>query len=482
MHDLKPKHQSDSASNENNAELLKQANIARIIGLMQETDKTEDWLIEKIREKHILRRIDPGIGTYKILNACSVEFTSELLVILKAGEFIDFSKISPATRTYHWFYTDIVASSKDEVTTKDQARKIIVLNSLIAMTKTFQHRDSQCKILPTGDGAVIGFTDSPESPLTLATELHKLLQRYNESKKGDEKIGIKIGLESGPVYLFNDLNQNENVWGPGIIMARRAMDLGESMHIIATDNYANSVRNLKEEYRRFFVELAYFDTKHKEILIYNVVGEGFGNKKIPDDRSQPTGSSEDSAGKIPIKFVYEGIKVELGIANRKTWMTHHAITWNFINISKDPMDKLFYPIYGDVPRDFRNLNLKVTDSHGKKQELITLDVNEPKQKEFHFKLTKPVPPGKKGFAKIEWDWEEPRRYFYYTFASRCRSFRFSADIPRRVDVAQRVYRVSHGVKEKTHTTPATIKYTRNKVKVLWSAENIPAYDAYEFHW
>ena len=124
----------------------------------------------------------------------------------------------------------------------------------------------------------------------------------------------------------------------------------------------------------------------------------------------------------------------------------------------------------------------MTDSNGDELELITLDVNEPKQKEFHFHLRRPVSPGKSGFAKIEWDWEEPKRYFYYTFASRCRIFQFDVNLSKDVNVAQRVYRVSHGVKEKTYAAPAKIKYIGSKVKVLWSAQNIPAYDAYEFHW
>lgn len=467
---------------ENNDDLVKQANIAKIIGLMEEKDRTDDWLIEKIKEKHVLRRIDSTGGRYRILNSCPDQFISEMLSVLKAGEFIEFTKISPATRAYHWFFADIVASSQDEVATKDQARKIIVLNSLIAMTKTFLLKDSKRKILPTGDGVAIGFTESPESPLSLARELHKLLQRYNATKKEEEKIRIRIGLDSGPVYLFDDLNQNENVWGPGIIMARRAMDLGDAMHIIATDNYANSVRNLKEEYKKFFVELGYFDTKHKKILIYNVVGEGFGNKKIPSDPSRPSDSPEDPGGKIPFRFVYNNIKVELHVENQRTWMTHHVLTWNFTNISKDDMGSLSYSIDGDKPRPFRELNLMVTDQRGIEQELMTLDVNKPEHKEFHFKLNKLVPPGKQGFARIEYDWQEPNRYYYYSFASQCKNFQFLVTVPKGVDVTQRVYRVNYHTKEKTYAAPAKVRYRRNKAEVTWSAQNIPANDAYEFHW
>jgi hypothetical protein len=126
--------------------------------------------------------------------------------------------------------------------------------------------------------------------------------------------------------------------------------------------------------------------------------------------------------------------------------------------------------------------LKVTDSQGKRLEMITLNVNQPQEKKFRFELDREVPPGKSGFARIEWDWEEPKRYFYYTFASRCRHFQFLVTLPRAVNIAQRVYRVEHGVEEKTYSTPAKIRYGPNKLQMTWSAEDIPAYDGYEFHW
>ena len=52
-------------------------------------------------------------------------------------------------------------------------------------------------------------------------------------------------MDSRPVYVIKDLNGNENVWGPGIIMARRAMDLAEKMNILASARFANDLKMLK---------------------------------------------------------------------------------------------------------------------------------------------------------------------------------------------------------------------------------------------
>ena len=83
----------------------------------------------------------------------------------------------PLTTTYHWFFTDIVASSDPDVSTNEQARKIIALNKLIEEIEVFRQRDpSSTLILPTGDGMAIGFKDSAEKPMLLAIQLHKFLQ------------------------------------------------------------------------------------------------------------------------------------------------------------------------------------------------------------------------------------------------------------------------------------------------------------------
>ena len=134
----------------------------------------------------------------------------------------------------------------------------------------------------------IGFSDSPEKPLLLALELHKDLYRYNSQKKERDKLYLRIGLDSGPVYIIKDLNGKENVWGPGIIMARRVMDLARDMNIIASSKIANDIRTLRPEYKNIMHPIGDYSLKHGvKILVYNVHGEGFGNKKAPDVRQGP---------------------------------------------------------------------------------------------------------------------------------------------------------------------------------------------------
>ena len=74
----------------------------------------------------------------------------------------------------NFFFTDIVGLSDPRLSTKTQIKKIEMLNKLIKECIAFKttSKDSLL-VLPTGDGMVIGFFQSPELPLNLSIELHK---------------------------------------------------------------------------------------------------------------------------------------------------------------------------------------------------------------------------------------------------------------------------------------------------------------------
>jgi len=49
----------------------------------------------------------------------------------------------------------------------------------------------------------IGFSDSPEKAMLLVLEVHKDLFKYNSQKTEEkDRIYLRIGLDSGPVYLI----------------------------------------------------------------------------------------------------------------------------------------------------------------------------------------------------------------------------------------------------------------------------------------
>lgn len=183
----------------------------------------------------------------------------------------------------NFFFIDIVGLSDPSLSVKKQMQKINVLNELIGSCDVFITSKNKRVALPTGDGMVVGFLLNPELPLQLSIQFHRKLNDYNCNKSGDEKIGVRIGLSSGPVFILNDINDNKNLWGPGIVLARRIMDLGDNLHILIVDKLAEELISLSDEYKSIIKLVSDYEIKHGQtIKVYSAYSEDFGNSTVPE--------------------------------------------------------------------------------------------------------------------------------------------------------------------------------------------------------
>ena len=88
---------------------------------------------------------------------------------------------------------------------------------------------------------------------------------------------MRIGLHSGPVYIVSDILNNKNVWGPGIIIARRIMDIGDDGHILLSARIAEDLREISDQYKKIIRPL--YDrnrltTKHSQkLFLYSAYGK-----------------------------------------------------------------------------------------------------------------------------------------------------------------------------------------------------------------
>jgi len=189
----------------------------------------------------------------------------------------------------HFFFVDIVGLSDPSLSVKKQVQKINILNSQISSCHSFKKTPPEKKIiLPSGDGMAIGFLLDPELPLALSIELHKKMRAFNSARPLEYRIGIRIGLGSGPIFTVSDINGMQNVWGPGIILARRVMDAGDSYHILLEGNIAEKLIALKDEYREIITQISCdFEIKHgQKIKLYSACSQEFGNPEIPTRASK----------------------------------------------------------------------------------------------------------------------------------------------------------------------------------------------------
>jgi len=461
---------------------------AEILSLMEESHKTKEWIKKQIKKKSLKIPIKLSTNSFHILNLCPDDFLNHLLDSLKGLDIDDIGDINAFTKTFFWFFTDIVAGSNPTVPTKEQARKVIVLNELIARTETFINRDpNSTVILPTGDGMAIGFSDSPEYPLRLSIQLHKMLTEYNkEKRRKDEKVLLRIGIDIGPVYIIKDLNGQDNVWGPGIILTRRVMDLAGDQNIFCSSRFAEDVRVLSPEYKEIIHPIGDYSIKHGEQLnIFNIYGEGFGEKNTPRKKKiiQKSETFEQTL-KSKTAFLFNTIEINLDVLEPKTMLTHHTWKWNLVNISDSPKDEIFYYLDGDSPKDFADMNVRAYDEDGNEADILSLSENKPMHKEFSIKLKKPIKPRqRKRFVTLEYDWEEPERTYFYKVPTDCKLFTYKFTIPKGVDIRNRVLKVDAELGYKWNADPpATIKYMKDKTQITWQGKNLKAFDAYKFDW
>ena len=182
----------------------------------------------------------------------------------------------------NFFFIDIVGLSSPSLSVRKQIEKIEFLNNFIISSEIFRKNNDK-KILPTGDGMAIGFTSNPEAPLHLSMQLHAKLQKHNISQDDESSLYVRIGIASGPVFIVNDANNNQNIWGPGIIFARRVMDIGDNNHILIDGGLAQTLITLDDKYKEIIHYVGDYQIKHGQIIkLYSAYqGNYFGNKDIP---------------------------------------------------------------------------------------------------------------------------------------------------------------------------------------------------------
>jgi len=333
----------------------------------------------------------------------------------------------------HFFFVDIVGLSDPTMSTKTQIKKIEVLNQSIANCATYKSTPKELiLILPTGDGMLLGFLQGPELPLQLAMELQQKLAVYNKGKIPSETVQLRIGLHSGQVFIVNDIQGNKNVWGPGTILARRVMDFGDEGHILASARLAEDLRELSDEYKQILKPVHDFPLKHgTTMLLYSAYGKGFGNPKPPTKGAAQRSKIGEEYLKRSKTTLYPFIEVSLMIKDPKTMLVHHKRIYEIKNISDEPINNVIHGIASDVEKPTLNdLNVKVYDENNLDMKISSINLNAPTQKEFTTQFNRPILKNEDGrYYIIEYDVEEPERYFENAFLIDCKKLVLKMEYP-----------------------------------------------------
>jgi class 3 adenylate cyclase len=377
----------------------------------------------------------------------------------------------PARATHAtFFFVDIVGLSDPQMSTTLQVRKIEFLNNAIATSDAYRSapHDSTL-VLPTGDGMAIGFLQEPERPLLLAIELHEKLREYNKGKLPNETIQVRIGIHSGAVFVVKDLKGNSNIWGPGIIMARRIMDIGDEGHILLSARVADDLRELSHEYNQILHPLERVGVKHDmHILVYSAYNDLCGNPKLPAKIKSRI-----------IEFLYPKVHVSLTIVDPERMLVRHKRYYEIQNNTNHPTATVTHQIATDVDKTFDDLKIKAYDENGKTLRISSIELNTLTQKEFATSFPKPLLHGERTGYYLEYEVEEPERYFENLFLANCEQFVLTFNFDQKNEmgkdwgIAPILFEINpeKGSKERTAIEPS-IENSDNARIMHWSFSQI----------
>jgi len=400
---------------------------------------------------------------------------------------MDMSK--PLTLVHaNFFFVDIVGLSDASMSTKTQIKKIQTLNKCISECEAYSSQSSDSTfLLPTGDGMCIGFKHGPELPLFLAIQLHEKLAEYNKGKIPSEIIRVRIGLHNGNCFIVKDLHENENIWGPGIILARRVMDFGDDNHILLSPTLAEDLRELSDEYHEIIKPVHDFQLKHGTVmLIYSAYGDSFGNPENPTKGAAIRSKYGEDVINLQKTTLYPSIEVDLTVKDPATMLVEHKRTYEVINTSSEPIKNVLHGIGIDVEKaTVDDLKVQVYDENHRNMRISSINVNRPDCKEFTTEFIEPILKGETGKKyTLVYEVEEPERYFENAFLIDCQKLTLGFTYPKNHGIKQPIlYEINQetDIKLKSNIEP-TIDST-DKFEILkWCMTDIPKGKTLRIEW
>jgi len=396
--------------------------------------------------------------------------------------------VTPDFLHANFFFVDIVGLSDPIMSTKTQIKKIKVLNESIKECDAYKNTPKESILtLPSGDGMCLGFLQDTQVPLLLASQLHEKLNEYNKGKIPSEIVRIRIGLHSGNCFVVDDIVGNKSVWGPGIVLCRRVMDFGDDGHILLTARLAEDLYELSDEYKQYIKPVHDFTIKHGQtILVYSAYGKGFGNPKHPTKGKAERSKIGEEYLRMQKTTLYSKIIVDLTIKNSKTMLVQHKRQYEIKNIHDEPIDYVLHGIATDVDKNSINdLNIKVYDENNREMKISSINVDRPDTKEFTTQFNKIINKGDEGRGyTLEYEVEEPERYFENAFLIDCNKLQFSLTHDNTFDLNQvKLWIINQETDEKRESkTIPTIEKNEKTTKILWDIQDSVKGQTFRVEW
>lgn len=98
--------------------------------------------------------------------------------------------------------------------------------------------------------------------------------------RAEKLCKIRMGINTGPVFVMNDINGKRNISGAGINRAERVMSCGDDGHILLADNVADSLRHLSWWSGKIH-PIGECQVKDGWVRVWNLIDGAIGNPEVP---------------------------------------------------------------------------------------------------------------------------------------------------------------------------------------------------------
>ena len=383
-----------------------------------------------------------------------------------------------------FFFVDIVGLSDPSMSTSTQTVKIKTLNKFIKESDILTNSPTEkLIIMPTGDGMFIGFVDGLEQPLKLAMEVQDKISEYNRDKHGDsfELLEVRIGCHVGNVFLVEDVSGTQNVWGPGIILARRVMDLGDAGHILLTSEMAEDIIEINKEYEKIIFPAHDYKIKHGQtILLYSLFSNIYGNPKRPKKGFVEEAQFRQKLPEIKNNMEHTKVNLKYVLTDVNTKRVQHTRRYKLVNKTDEPIYHMMNGIMTNGETVFNELQLEIFDKNKEKMKIIGINVDTDHSKEFTFKLNEPLFSNDEGEYTLSYQVEEPQKvienYFFIDTPELEVTFEFPTESRLKPKIFykkndQQYEMMDHVEKRKGYYT-----------QILWEKNNIDSFDSIRLEW
>jgi len=249
---------------------------------------------------------------------------------------------------------------------------------------------------------------------------------------------------------------------------------------------AEDLRELSDVYKRTINPLHDYTIKHGQtFLIYSAYGKNFGNSKVPIRSSHQRSKMNREISRLKKTTIYPQIEVDISIKDPKRKRVHYKRMYELQNISEKPIHKVVHGIATDIEKTFDELNVKVYDEDNKRLKISNISIDKPYQKEFTTIFNRPIMKGEKGRSyTLEYDIEEPEKYFENSFLVNCQKFIVNIDYPPSMSFP-RVYEMDleNDEKELCKLQPLALERKEpNRNLVRWIKRDISQGQSFRFEW